>query len=101
MTNLRLTVAAGALALAAASSALAQQGQPDPAPAAPPAASAPDAAAAGVNTSATQGPQGVETIVQGNNVLVTNGPIPDTKANRARYGQPMSMTGRRTKPAGN
>jgi hypothetical protein len=32
---------------------------------------------------------------------VSNGPVADTPANRARYGQPMSNAGRRTTPAGN
>lgn len=32
---------------------------------------------------------------------VTNGPAPDTAANRARFGGPMSNAGRRTAPAGN
>jgi UrcA family protein len=32
---------------------------------------------------------------------VTNGPVPDTPANRARFGGPMSNGGRRTVPAGN
>ena len=32
---------------------------------------------------------------------VTNGPVPDTAANRARFGGPMSNAGRRTTPAGN
>ncbi len=32
---------------------------------------------------------------------ITNGPIPDTKANRARFGQPLSLAGKRTAPAGN
>lgn len=32
---------------------------------------------------------------------VTNGPVPDTPANRARYGQPMSRAGKATTPAGN
>ena len=32
---------------------------------------------------------------------VTNGPVPDTAANRERYGEPMSNGGRRTSPAGN
>jgi UrcA family protein len=32
---------------------------------------------------------------------VTNGPVPDTPANRARFGQPMSHAGKRTTPAGN
>jgi hypothetical protein len=33
--------------------------------------------------------------------LVTNGPVPDTKENRAKYGMPMSNAGRRTQAAGN
>lgn len=32
---------------------------------------------------------------------VTNGPVPDTAENRARFGGPMSNGGRRTAPAGN
>jgi len=32
---------------------------------------------------------------------VTNGPVPDTAENRAKYGQPMSRAGKRTAPAGN
>jgi UrcA family protein len=32
---------------------------------------------------------------------VTNGPVPDTPENRARFGGPMSRAGRRTAPAGN
>lgn len=33
--------------------------------------------------------------------LISNGPVPDTPANRAKYGQPLSHAGRMTKPAGN
>jgi hypothetical protein len=33
--------------------------------------------------------------------LISNGPVPDTPANRAKYGQPMSHAGRMTKAAGN
>jgi hypothetical protein len=33
--------------------------------------------------------------------IVTNGPIPDTAANRARYGEPISHAGRLSSPAGN
>jgi hypothetical protein len=33
--------------------------------------------------------------------VVSNGPVPDTAANRAKYGKPMSNAGRMTKPAGN
>lgn len=32
---------------------------------------------------------------------ITNGPVPDTAANRAKYGGPMSNAGRGTKPIGN
>jgi len=35
------------------------------------------------------------------NTLTTNGPVPDTKENRAKYGQPMSMAGKRTPAKGN
>jgi len=35
------------------------------------------------------------------NTLVTNGPVPDTAANRAKYGSPMSNAGKKTAPAGN
>jgi len=33
--------------------------------------------------------------------VVSNAPIPDTPENRAKYGQPMSRAGKRTKPIGN
>ena len=33
--------------------------------------------------------------------VVTNGPVPDTAANRAKDGQPLSNGGRSTPPAGN
>jgi hypothetical protein len=33
--------------------------------------------------------------------LVSNGPIPDTPQNRAKYGQPLSHAGKLSKPAGN
>ncbi|MBI1199468.1 MAG: hypothetical protein GC203_16525 [Phenylobacterium sp.] len=35
------------------------------------------------------------------NLTVTNGPIPDTPENRAKYGGPRSHAGKMTKPAGN
>jgi hypothetical protein len=40
-------------------------------------------------------------LVAGDPTVVSNSPIPDTKANRARYGRPMSAAGRATKAAGN
>ena len=33
--------------------------------------------------------------------IITNGPIPDTRANRAEFGPPDSAAGRRTRPRGN
>lgn len=33
--------------------------------------------------------------------VVSNGPVPDTAENRARYGAPISNGGRMTRPAGN
>jgi hypothetical protein len=33
--------------------------------------------------------------------VTTNGPIPDTKENRQRFGQPMSNAGKRSAPRGN
>jgi hypothetical protein len=35
------------------------------------------------------------------NMTVTNGPVPDTKENRAKYGQPLSHAGKRTAAKGN
>ncbi len=34
-------------------------------------------------------------------MVVSNGPVPDTAANRAKYGQPLSRAGQATDPAGN
>lgn len=33
--------------------------------------------------------------------VVSNGPVPDTPANRAKYGKPMSNAGKKSTPAGN
>ena len=40
-------------------------------------------------------------LVAGEPNVVTNGPIPDTRANRAMYGSPLSHAGRASDPAGN
>jgi hypothetical protein len=40
-------------------------------------------------------------LMAGDPTVVSNGPVPDTKANRAKYGQPLSASGRATRPAGN
>jgi hypothetical protein len=109
----------GGVALAAAAaSALAQTAPNYPAPtdqtpgaaqsqAAPPPAAAESALAAGANTSAgpipaDQMPQGqAAALAAGDNHVVTNGPVPDTPANRAKYGGPKSHGGRATPPVGN
>jgi hypothetical protein len=54
-------------------------------------ASAPTGGAA--NASATVGANGDQ--------VIASQPVPDTRANRAAYGQPMSRAGKRTAPKGN
>lgn len=47
---------------------------------------------------------GTETsaVVNGQSVqVVSSQPVPDTPENRAKYGQPLSRAGKRTKPIGN
>ena len=46
-------------------------------------------------------PDQAANLVAGDSTVVSNGPIPDTRENRARYGQPLSATGRMTRPASN
>ncbi|MEW5687034.1 MAG: hypothetical protein AB1942_19105 [Pseudomonadota bacterium] len=60
----------------------------------PPAPSSTDAAAT-ADASATA-PAATYT-----STTVTNGPVPDTAENRAKYGQPMSRAGKRTAARGN
>jgi hypothetical protein len=55
-----------------------------------PAAPAATTAGADVSTAATF-----------TNLTVTNGPVPDTAENRAKYGPPMSRAGKRTAARGN
>lgn len=70
-------------------------------------ATTPSAGASGMNTSGTmvdpsQAPAGqVQALQQGDNTMVTNGPVPDTRANRAKFGRPLSNAGKKTAPAGN
>jgi hypothetical protein len=64
-------------------------------PMAAPAATTAGVPASSMTMSETGAPGTVTTQV------VTNGPIPDTAENRAKYGQPMSHAGKRTAPAGN
>ena len=40
-------------------------------------------------------------LTAGDATVVSNGPVPDTPANRAKYGKPMSHAGRMTQAAGN
>lgn len=49
----------------------------------------------------TASPQQAAMLRPGDANVVTNGPIPDTAENRARYGAPISDGGKRTAPAGN
>jgi len=53
---------------------------------------APAATTAGADVSAT---------TSFSNLTVTNGPVPDTAENRAKYGQPLSRAGKRTAARGN
>ena len=118
--RLKITIAAAALvaatALAGAASAQGQSNfagddkanptgavQTDPGPAAAPASAAVNAPAStdapasstGYNVGAPQ------TDPNSGAQIVTNGPVPDTSANRARFGQPDSHAGRHTSAAGN
>ena len=64
------------------------------------------APAAGVNASGTvavssKSPEEQASLKAGDANVVTNGPVPDTRENRAKYGGPTSNGGRRTAPRGN
>jgi len=54
-----------------------------------------------INESSPTPPDQAYALKAGDPSVVSNAPVPDTKANRARFGKPMSMTGQRTAPAGN
>jgi hypothetical protein len=41
------------------------------------------------------------TVDASGNQVIASAPVPDTKANRAAYGAPLSRAGKRTAPAGN
>jgi hypothetical protein len=76
-----------------------------------PAMAAPSADQNGTPAAATMPGQTVEssptpaanayTLKAGDPNVVSNAPIPDTRANRAQFGKPMSNAGRRTAAAGN
>lgn len=57
--------------------------------------------AAATGSMSTTGLPPIDQAKAGDPNVITNGPIPDTPQNRAKYGQPMSNAGRRTAPAGN
>jgi hypothetical protein len=75
--------------------------------ASPVAATTPDAAAPmgapgnPVPMNSPTSPGQAAALAAGDPTVISNGPVPDTRANRALYGQPLSATGRSTKPAGN
>src|SRR6185312_13186436 len=90
------TAIAGAASAQDQSSAPADQAAPAAAPAdanAAPAATAPatDTTGYNVGTPQTDPNTGAQ--------IVTNGPVPDTRANRARFGMPDSHAGKRTAAA--
>ncbi len=92
MIALKILGAAALLAFAAPSAGLAQDQTP----------ASPGSPQSGANDSMT--PSSAEqqrALGAGDNTLVTNGPVPDTAANRAKYGGPMSHTGKKTAPKGN
>ena len=112
MTRKHILMAAIAAALAAPMAAHAQTDQAptvppasQPAPAATPAPAMP-ATQAGTPAAATTGDPSTNaalpTTTDANGAqVVSNGPVPDTRANRMKYGKPMSAAGRHTAPAGN
>ena len=63
---------------------------------------APAPSTATITTDTSTLPTRMYTSSTGVNVqVVSNGPVPDTPENRAKYGKPMSHAGKRTPPAGN
>ena len=67
---------------------------------APPAADTSGSAAASTDATASA-ETGAAANASFTSMTVTNGPVPDTAENRAKYGQPLSRAGKRTTPAGN
>ncbi|MDB5481911.1 MAG: hypothetical protein JWO83_2964 [Caulobacteraceae bacterium] len=98
LATISMVAAVGAMAGAAAAQAVAQA---EPSQAAPDTAATAPAAAARDTTAVpdqVQTPAPAATVVAS---TMTNGPIPDTPANRAKYGAPMSHAGKRSAPSGN
>jgi hypothetical protein len=103
---LALTIATGLTSAVAAQTPTAPESGAPPTVSAPvdqsapppatPMTATPDAGpAAGANSSVTVGADGVRTL------HIASSPVPDTLANRAKYGPPMSNGGRKTRPIGN
>ena len=90
----------GAAALAAGSAYAQDAAAPAAGAVNPPTASQTGAApAGGFASSDTLGD--ASKMKAGDTNVVSNGPVPDTRENRAKYGRPMSQGGRHTAPAGN
>jgi hypothetical protein len=90
----------GAAAYAQPASSDTSQSAPQTAPdnSAPPSSMSSGASSSAQTGTATN----ASTTVDANgNAVVASQPVPDTAANRASYGQPLSRAGKRTKPAGN
>ncbi len=105
MNTFKIAAAAGFVAASLAGATWAQDASPAMAPATAPAASTPDASQPAMTPSTPMAPS-ADTSASNTNATVeqttvTNGPVPDTAANRAKYGAPMSHAGKKTKPAGN
>jgi hypothetical protein len=102
---LPIAAAAALVAGAAAAQTPASAGMNDQAPTAVPAAQAAMPASAaipagGVASSPTPADEAFR-LKAGDPNVISNGPVPDTPANRHLYGGPMSNAGRHTAPAGN
>ena len=62
---------------------------------------APADTSASVTTTTAAADTGAAANASYTTMTVTNGPVPDTAENRAKYGQPMSRAGKRTSARGN
>jgi hypothetical protein len=107
-----LFAAAAASAIALAGAAAAQPAPTDTPPAPPPPPAAADVTPAPAITPApapapdtsgynSRSVTDLATAKAGDTDIVSNGPVPDTRENRAKYGMPDSRAGKRTKPRGN
>lgn len=72
---------------------------PMPMPSAEPASA--DTGASVTTTTTAAADTGAAANASYTTMTVTNGPVPDTAENRAKYGQPMSNAGKRTQARGN